>query len=88
MWPWHSSRIVDGHSPELCLSEKLNVAENQLFLHFLLLRTLTRSHIEQTSPTISLPLASQLLAFYVLKAALLTPCFNDGLIHAALSSHQ
>lgn len=54
MWPWHSSQIVGRHSPELCLSEKLNEAEDQL----LLLPTLTRSHVEQTSPTISLSTVS------------------------------
>lgn len=72
MWPWHSSRIVDGHSLELCLSEKLNVAENQL----LPLLTLTRSYIEQTSPTISLPTVSfPTISFLRFESSVADPMF-------------
>lgn len=55
MWSLHSTRDCSlVRSPELCLSEKLNVAEDQL----LPLLTLTRSHVEQALPTVSSPTVS------------------------------
>lgn len=51
MWSVHSIWIVQWCSAELCLSEKLNVAEHQL----LSILILSRSHVEQALPTISSP---------------------------------